>query len=198
MPRIAGSPEEVTQEYDKMMDKLKGAKRPSSKDALKKMSLLAEEASDLDGEINSLQEIIKQKAKRLNEIKQQDMIHLMDEAGVSTFTFNGLKFTADTWFGGTWPKNKGAARDATNYLESIDASGIIKTTVSADFGREEYNLARKVYDYLAADICDPKIKTAVHPMTLRSWAKRRMEEGAAIDLPIIGLITGRHVKVTKA
>lgn len=185
---------------NELLDRVKKVSSQSpyaSEDMLKKMSKLAEEASVISKNIESATKMLNEMSKRLREIEQHDMVQLMEEAGVDTFSAHGLKFTLALWVGGVWPKDEAKAREATEYLESVDAAGLLKTTVSANFGRDEYELAKRVFEVMS-DACDPTMKSGVHPMTLRAWARRRLEEGTEINLPALGLIAGRHVKVKNA
>lgn len=161
-----------------------------------KISDLAEEAIQIRASIDSHQSRISELNKRLATIEQQDMVEMMHEAGVDEFVYKGRKFALKLWVGGTWPKDPEKAAAATQYLEDIGADGILKTIVSADFGKEQHQIAQLVYE-LMGEHCDPKIKSAVHVMTLRSFARRRLAEGTSIDLEALGLIAGHTVNVRK-
>ena len=42
--------------------------------------------------------------------------------------------------------------------------------------------------------CSPEIKKGVHPMTLKKFAKDRLEDGLPINLDLLGLYAGQTVK----
>ena len=159
-----------------------------------KLSALAEEALRVRASIDAHQTRISQLNKKLARIERGDMVEMMAEAGVEEFVYSGKKFALKMWIGGVWPKDPEKAQQATRYLENRGADGLLKTVVTADFGRDQHDRAQEVYDNMR-NYCDPKIKSTVHPMTLRAWARRRLSEGEDIDLESLGLIAGHVVNV---
>ena len=159
-----------------------------------KLSDLAERALQIRADIEKHQKLIKIMSESLRDIERHDMVELMNESGVEEFVYKGKKFALKLWIGGVWPKSDESAEKATKYLDSIDAAGLLKTFVSAQFGRDEHEQAQQVYDTLLR-VCDPKMESKVHPMTLRAWARRRLAEGMDIDLDTLGLIAGHIVSV---
>ena len=160
----------------------------------RKLNELAEKALNIRASIGNYKAQIKILNEKLGNIERHDMVELMHEFGVDEFVYGGKKFALGMWVGGVWPKDPEEAEKATNYLESIDAAGLLKTFVSAQFGRDERERANQVYEALK-QLCDPKMESKVHPQTLRAWAKRRLSQGADIDLDTLGLKVGSIVNV---
>ncbi len=63
-------------------------------------------------------------------------------------------------------------------------------------GRESHAEISRIAEQLAE--WGPKLDSSVHTMTLRAFARRRLESGDPIDLDALGLFAGPVVKVKKA
>ncbi len=81
------------------------------------------------------------------------------------------------------------------HLERIGAEGLIKSRLEISAGRESHAEIRKIAESLAD--WGPKLDSSVHTMTLRAFARRRLESGDPIDLDALGLFAGPVVKVKK-
>lgn len=161
------------------------------------LQVLHERAKELEETLKMI-EGIESTLKAANQRKralEQNLTEAMLEAGVDSFDSNLRRFKLYNFYTGSWPKDPQMADRATEYLKERRADGLLKTTVTCEFGREEHKIAEK----LASDIVEfsPVLKSGVHVMTLRSWVRKRVEEGMEIDLEILGLSSGQTVKITK-
>ena len=52
-----------------------------------------------------------------------------------------------------------------------------------------------VFDDLSKQGLNPAQKTHIHPMTLRTWIKNRIENGQEIDYDVFGVYVGNRAKI---
>ena len=167
-------------------------------DTLRRLAQLAEDRDALVVELEAAEAEAKRIKARIERIDTMDMVDAMHQAGVDDFTRHGRKYGLRLWVGGVWPKDPAAARDAEEYLVARRAGGLLKVSVQADFGRDERADAEDAFRALSGGTtARTSIRSAVHPMTLRSWARKRLEDGDEIDLDRLGLRAGHRVTVRK-
>jgi uncharacterized protein YfeS len=95
-----------------------------------------------------------------------------------------------------FPEDKKA--EAFNFLRSIGEADIIKNEVVVSFGMGQDNVAGAVVDDLRNQGLAPAQKTHIHPMTLRTWAKNRIENNQEIDFDTFGIYVGNRAKIKGA
>ena len=88
--------------------------------------------------------------------------------------------------------------EAYNFLRSIGEDDIIKNEVVVGFGMGQDNVAGAVVDDLRNQGLAPAQKTHIHPMTLRTWAKNRIENNQEIDFDTFGIYVGNRAKIKGA
>ncbi|WVW37717.1 hypothetical protein Gekk315_00005 [Aeromonas phage Gekk3-15] len=89
------------------------------------------------------------------------------------------------------------APSAYRWLEDHEYDGIIKTKVVSEFGRGEIEEAKKVVELLMEQGVMADLNRAIHPATLKSFVKERLEAGEAIPMDVFGVYEFEIVKVTK-
>ena len=160
------------------------------------LSELANNVRELSDEISELESRVKVLKKRRQDITHDKMPDLMNELRVDQIVVDGRRFTKDLYVSGVWPKEEAAEARALLHLEEIGDLEIVKTTLIAEFDRNEIDLARYCREQLKG-LCESTIKTAVHPMTFRAHIKKQILAGAPIDPQELGAFTSSFVKMSK-
>ena len=147
-------------------------------------------------EILELESRLKVLKNMRQDITHKEMPELMNEMGVDMIMVKGKKFTKDLYVSGVWPKDKDQQEIALLHLKELGATDLIKTELIAKFDRSEYDLAQYCLEKIAP-LCtgEATIKVGVHPMTLRSFVKKRLQENDDVDPESLGLYTSSYVKV---
>ena len=117
----------------------------------------------------------------------------MEELGVESLTVDGSKVSVDKFVSARIPEAR--KEEAFAFLRSIGEGDIIKNEVVVGFNMGQDNVAGAVVDDLTKQGLNPVQKTHIHPMTLRTWAKNRIENGQEIDLDMFGVYQGNRAKI---
>lgn len=86
---------------------------------------------------------------------------------------------------------------ALAWLRNNDFGGLIKTTVTAEFGKEEDNEALALYADLESHYGAVTKKQGVHASTLKAFVKEQLEKGAPLPMDLFGVHPFNIAKVTK-
>jgi hypothetical protein len=119
---------------------------------------------------------------------------LMAELGIGELkTDTGLTITVDTYVGCKFFSELKA--DALKWLEEHDYGGIIKNEVSLKFGKDSEDEVKSAVNALRAAGFEPDVDKNVHPMTLKAWATRQVENGGEIPTNIFDFTTFQIAEV---
>lgn len=69
---------------------------------------------------------------------------------------------------------------ALSWLEENNYGAIIKHEVSVAFGKDSESIVKQVTDAIRSVGVEPEVTKGVHPMTLKAWGRRQVEDGAAV------------------
>lgn len=119
---------------------------------------------------------------------------LMAELGIGELkTDTGLTITVDTYVGCKfYPEHK---IEALSWLEQNDYGGIIKNEVSLKFGKDSEQEVNVAVTALRAVGFEPDVEKNVHPMTLKAWATRQVENGGQVPTTLFDFNTFQIAKV---
>lgn len=163
--------------------------------ALDRLSECADELLGLEDAVAQMSADLQAATAALNVLRTKTMPDLMAEAQMESFTRNGRVIAISEFVSGSLPKEEDKRAKAIAWLETHDGEGLIKTTVGLSFGRGEHNLALAIADDLRKTGQEPVVETGVHSATLQAFARERLKNGDPIDTDLLGLFTGRVVKV---
>ena len=163
----------------------------------RKLKTFANNLSNLTEEIDELESRLKSLKHLRQIITHKDMPDLMNEMGIDMISVNGMKFTKDLYFSGSWPKDKVLEDLAMIHLKELDALDIVKTELVAKFGRNEIDMAKYCIEQIESFCDDIDLKVRVHPMTLKSFVRKRLKNNEDIDPESLGIFTSSYVKVKK-
>jgi len=161
-----------------------------------KLSSLIRQSIDLDNEIKDAEKHLKDLQQRKRTVDEEDIPSLMEQLGVESLTVDGNKVSIDKFVSARIPDDR--KEEAFGFIRSIGEGDIIKNEVVVGFGMGQDNVAGAVVDDLRNQGLAPAQKTHIHPMTLRTWAKNRIENSKEIDFDLFGIYVGNRAKIKGA
>ncbi|WGN90698.1 host-nuclease inhibitor protein [Burkholderia phage vB_BglM_WTB] len=151
---------------------------PVGEDSLLRITKLSIEAKELEVKILETQEELATLQSQYDKITMNLIPTIFEELGIHSFKLQDgseVQVNPDIKVGITEANKPAAFR----YLRENDFDGIIKESVSLQFGKGEGELSKKAQEALTAAGFTPQLKEDVHYQTLRSFAKERLEAGDA-------------------
>ena len=167
---------------------------PAGGDRLEELEKCATLEKNLAEVIGEIEEHLKNLHTKRNKLITERMPDLMAQVQITVLEHKGRKYSLDKFVGGSFPKDPDRSQRAIEWLEDHDSAGLLKTTITATFGRDSYEDAQALYDEMAK-VCTPVLQSTVHPSTLKSWAKKRLENGEPLNMDLLGIHSGNIVKV---
>jgi len=159
----------------------------------KKLSSLIRQTVSLDKQVKEAEKYLKDLQYKKRTIDEEDIPSLMEELGVQSLTVDGNKVSIDKFVSARIPEER--KEEAFNFIRSLGEGDIIKNEVVVSFGMGQDNVAGAVLDDLSKQGLNPAQKTHIHPMTLRTWCKNRIEANQEIDFDVFGLYVGNRAKI---
>jgi hypothetical protein len=178
---------------------------PTPSDALGKIRDAARRLRDLEAEIVDLTERTTEKKAEVSQLKQKELVDLMNEAGVDNIglpaegNMPAYDAKAGAYYhaniGADWPPEK---RDAAfAWLEEHGHGDLLKAVVTVAFGRRELEQARTLENTLRDMGLSPNLSMSVPWATLTAWLKEQVERRhAQPPLELLGATVGQIVKLT--
>ena len=173
---------------------------------------MAQQMFDLEKEIEDLTELLKQKKQNLTKLAEQDLPDLMQELNVKDFTLNnGAKVEVNEITSGSIP-SAGAIQRASGddraelelrqqqcfaWLRANKAGDLIKSNVEVQFGRDEDALCNEFTQELKNRSLHYKRAMGVHPATINSFIKEKIDNGQNIPRDLFKVYEGRRAKIRK-
>lgn len=169
----------------------------ASDDDFKRVANLAHQQVVLEGQVEDLEEALKEKKKELNRIRLEDLPEAMDAIHMTSFKLeDGTKVEVrNATSASIKEENRESAHD---WLRSEGHGSLIKTTVTVFFPREEHELVPEFVSYVKGwnrATIEPEVKESVHAQTLGAWARRQIEDGASLPDELLGVFRGRKTTV---
>lgn len=171
----------------------------SSTDVVRLKELM-DSALNIEQEISEIEELLKAKREDYRKITEEQLPSAMQELSISEFKFGtGFKITLDDVVHAKIPAHHEAK--AFSWLEENGYGHIIKNVVSVSFGSGEDEIAAQLEEYIGSneqlkDIPHER-KMNVHPSTLKSWVKERLEKHDAFPMDIFGVFQRTVAKIKK-
>lgn len=154
----------------------------------------ANEMKSLEKEIADIERELAERNGRLNKISGVIIPDVMDRLGMEEFKLSdGSKVLVKTDIKCGLSEDRKPAGFA--WLRENDYGGIIKTAVSLAFGKGEEQQAKEAVDVLSAAGFNAQIGDSVHPATLKSFVKERIEAGDNIPIDVFGVYEFKQTKI---
>jgi hypothetical protein len=155
-------------------------------DTLRELSALCQQLRDAEREQKDAEEALKVKKADVYRLSTEDIPTLMQELGVSKIRLEtGEQIEVKQEIEASLPKEDLVARqNAFAWLEANGHGGLIKTEVTAQFGREELDKAQRALELLTAEYPEASVMLDrnIHTSTLKAFIKERLAAGE--DLPL--------------
>ncbi len=141
----------------------------------------------IEAEIADLEARLKERNKDLKKVSEEDLPDLMMELGMMEFKLtSGKTVKVKQDFYAKIPDAR--FTEAIAWLDGRGFGGIVKATVTAPFGMSERDKALELVDNLKSHGVAVEMKQGIHPSTLKSFIKERLEKEERIPFDLFGIV----------
>ncbi len=164
---------------------------------LSRVSKLAREQINCEQKVALAELDLASSKAALTKIRDQDLPQALEDAGVKELTLrDGSKVAVGDMYFASIPELNEAK--ALQWMQENELDSLIKTLVTATFGRGEDLAARALIKYLKEKGLQYSAKRGIHPQTLNALAKECAEAGKPLpeDLFKVHLVHRTKVKVS--
>lgn len=141
----------------------------------------------IEAEIADLEARLKDRNKDLKKVSEEDLPDLMMELGMMEFKLtSGKTVKVKQDFYAKIPEAR--FTEAVAWLDGRGFGGIVKATVTAPFGMSERDKALELVDNLKHHGVAVEMKQGIHPSTLKSFIKERLEKEERIPFDLFGIV----------
>jgi hypothetical protein len=173
---------------------------------------LAQQMFDLEEEISAIELSLKQKKQDLNKLANQDLPDLMQELNIKDFSLNnGAKVKVEDVVSASVPSQSSIIRakgddkaeleirqqQCFEWLRANGGAELIKSNVEVQFGRDEDALCNEFTQELKNRSLHYKRAMGVHPATINSFIKEKIDNGQNIPRDLFKVYEGRRAKIRK-
>lgn len=168
-----------------------------SDDKLRGISALANKQLSLERDIAQLEEKTDKLKQEYRNLQENLLPSAMLEVGLSSFKLSdGTAISIDTFYAAKIPEEHQFR--AFKWLRDTGNESIIKREVKMLFGKGEDAKANLAVRALKAMNLEPADKSSVHPMTLKSFVREKIESGEEFPQELFGVFVGNRAKLTPA
>ena len=165
-------------------------------DDLDGVSRLAQEAAELEQEIASVEQKLKDKKKALNKITDEQLPEALEEMNLQKFTLtDGSEISVKPIYAASIPKDR--RDEAFQWLRDHEFGDLVKNNVTVTFGRGEDDTAKDFIGLCGEQGFVPSQIEKVEPMTLKAWLRERVEEGDPIPLDLFGAFISQRATIKR-
>ena len=168
-----------------------------SNEALAKLSELALELKASEVAVAEAEKALEAAKARFKQVSEKDLPEHMASLGLLSFKHSsGLEIVVKDFFNASLPKSE-VERYARglDWLEKSGNAGLLKNTVSAEFGRGKDAEAKAFAETLRAAGHAAKYEKTVNPQTLKAFVRERLEKGETVPEDIFGVFHGKVAKI---
>ena len=173
---------------------------------------MAQQMFDLEEEIVAIELSLKQKKQDLNKLANQDLPDLMQELNIKDFSLNnGAKVKVEDVVSASVPSQSSIIRakgddkaeleirqqQCFEWLRANGGAELIKSNVEVQFGRDEDALCNEFTQELKNRSLHYKHAIGVHPATINSFIKEKIDNGQNIPRDLFKIYEGRRAKIRK-
>lgn len=165
---------------------------------LQRISVLINEAAELESEAEAMVEQAKKISVRMEEIKKKELPDLLQQAGVREFKdiATGTKVTLEMWVSAKWPKTPEGVKKALAWLKKVGAEDLVKCNIEATYIKGHAKAARDAVVVLKkSGAATVSLEEAVHSSTLPAFLKERIEAGLTVELDLFEGASGTRAKI---
>lgn len=167
----------------------------ASDSALEQLGKMAREAMALQEAIDRMELDVKGAKAALHALRSVRLPALMAAASMDEATFDGINLKAKDFVSGSLTKDPQQREKAINWLVANGAGGLLKTVITASFGRSEKEEADRAISLLKEAGIAADAELSVHAGTLCAFARQRIADGENVEAELLGLYVGRVVEI---
>ncbi len=161
---------------------------------LSELQQLAEKQALAEAEVARCVAALEVAKNALREIAEGSLPTAMDAAGIPEFrTTSGLMIKVKETIRASIPKNR--EREAFSWLRENKHEKMIKRAISVAFGTGDDEQANKLITMIAQTGLEVEDKSSVHPSTLSSFVKEKLEKGEPVPLDLFGVFRQRAAQI---
>ena len=165
-------------------------------DDLDGVSRLAQEAAELEQEIASVEQKLKDKKKALYKITDEQLPEALEEMNLQKFTLtDGSEISVKPIYAASIPKDR--RDEAFQWLRDHEFGDLVKNNVTVTFGRGEDDTAKDFIGLCGEQGFVPSQIEKIEPMTLKAWLRERVEEGDPIPLDLFGAFISQRATIKR-
>ena len=151
---------------------------------------------ELEDEIKTEEEKLKQKKEAADKISEQVIPEIMESMKLKTMKLHdGSAIEVKEIYSATIPVDK--REGAFNWLRNNDLGDLIKNEITVSFGRNEDNKASEYANLAESNGYQPVQKLKVEPMTLKALFRERVEKDLDLPSEHFNLFKGNKTKITR-
>ena len=165
-------------------------------DSLYSLADQVENLENVNTNIKSAEQILKDLKKRRDHISGEVIPTMMSEMGLAELKLHdGSHLKVSTSYRATITEaNK---ESAFNWLRENGLGDIIKNEISVSFGRNEDNKAADYAELAKGQGFQPTQKMKVEPMTLKALVRERIEAGKEMPTEIFGVFSENKTTIKR-
>lgn len=167
-----------------------------SNDDLESIAKLVAKQLEIERRVAEMSEELQKQQETLKSLSESTIPNAMLALGLSEVKLaSGERVTISKYYSASIP---GAClHEALAWLRKTGHDDIIKNVVSVQFGKGGDEQAIQIANQLRTQGLVPEQKTFVHPMTLKSFVKERIESGEELPQELFGVFIGNKTKITQ-
>lgn len=158
----------------------------ATEDKLDRVVKLAEALEAQKDKVQELKDRLDDEKKELTRLQNEDLPTLMQELRLTELTLDSgrkVKVKEEVSTAITEERRPAAMR----WLRDNGYGGLIKSKVIASYGKEEVEQARELVQELANSGRTAEFKEDVHPSTLKSFVKERLQQGEDVPFDLFSI-----------
>jgi len=166
-------------------------------EALDAISSLAQGAANLEQEIATTEEALKEKKAALHKITDEQLPEALEEMNLQKFTLkDGSEISVKPIYAASIPKDR--RDEAFAWLRDHQFGDLVKNNVSVTFGRGEDEVAKDFVGLCSRQGFVPNQLEKVEPMTLKAWLREQVEAGHPIPLDLFGAFISQRATIKRS
>ena len=163
--------------------------------ASQEIAELCNKLLDIQKEVTTLEDQLKNKKAEELKLSEQDIPNLMQKTGVSLLKLtDGSSVEIKPYYGARIPASR--TDEAFDWLRENNHGDLIKNNVTLTFGRNQDNEAKSIVDDLRNRGHNVKQAEKVEPMTLKAFVREQIEKGKDVPADLFGVYVATRTKIT--
>ena len=161
---------------------------------IEQLTELTQALIEAEENVNNIDLKLKAAKQQAILLREVTLPEAMTERGVQSITLtNGKTLTISQTVYASIPEANRPRAFA--WFEAHGFSGMIKSEVKVNFGRNDLEAASKLVDSLQKKGMEPAFKELIHPQTLKAFIRDELKKGTPIPMDLLGARTVNVAKV---